>query len=131
MSETLLLAIDGGVNLALGLLLALFPRGFAEAVGIPIPSIPFYPIILGGVLIGIGLALFLQCFWGRSQVTGIGLEGAIAINLCGAGVLVALLVGGDLNLPTRGYVFLWLIAVLVLGIAVVELLFRGGQHTSK
>jgi len=64
MSGTLLLVIDGGVNLALGFLLALFPRGFAEAVGIPIPSIPFYPIILGGVLIGIGLALFLQCFLG-------------------------------------------------------------------
>jgi hypothetical protein len=117
------------VNLALGLLLALFPRGFAKVVGIPIPAIPFYPIILGGVLVGIGVALFLQCFWGRSRVTGIGLEGAIAINLCGAGALVALLVGGNLNLPIRGYVFLWSIAVLVLGIAVIELFFRGGQRT--
>jgi hypothetical protein len=118
------------VNLALGLLLVFLPRGFAKAVGIPIPAIPFYPIILGGVLVGIGVALFLQCFWGRSRVTGLGLEGAIAINLCGAGALVALLVGGDLNLPIRGYAFLWFIVVLVLAIAVVELLVRGGQGTS-
>jgi hypothetical protein len=131
MSETLLLTVDGAVNLALGLLLVFLPRGFAKLVGIPIPPIPFYPIILGGVLVGIGLALFLQCFWGRSRVTGLGLEGAIAINLCGAGVLVALLIGGNLNLPIRGYAFLWCIAVLVLSIAVVELLLRGGERTSK
>jgi hypothetical protein len=130
MSETVLLAKDGAVNLALGLLLALFPRGFAQVVGIPIPSTPFYPIILGGVLVGIGLALFLQCFWGRSHVTGLGLEGAIAINLCGAGLLVALLIAGNLNIPIRGYAFLWFIAALVLGIAGLELRFRDRQRTS-
>jgi hypothetical protein len=131
MSETLLLTIDGAVNLALGLLLVFLPRGFAKVVGIPISPIPFYPIILGGVLVGIGLALFLQRLWGNSRVTGLGLEGAIAINLCGAGVLVALLVGGGLNLPIRAYIFLWLIAALVLGIAIVELLLRGRQRASK
>lgn len=131
MSETLLLAIDGGVNLVLGLVLVFFPVGFAKVVGIPIPSILFYPVILGGVLVGIGVALFLQRFRGGSRVIGLGLEGAIAINLCGAGVLVALLIGGNMNLPIRGYAFLWFIAVLVLGIAVVELLFRGGQRTSN
>jgi hypothetical protein len=42
-----------------------------------------------------------------------------------------LLVGGGLNLPIRGYIFLWLIVALVLGIAIVELLLRGRQRASK
>ena len=124
MREELVLTIDGAVNLVLGVVLATFPKGFARLVGVPIPSSTFYASILGGVLIGIGLALLLQRFWGRSQVTGLGIEGAIAINFCGAGVLLAWLIAGGLSIPTRGLLFLWSVAVLVLCIGIAEIVLR-------
>ena len=128
MKEELVLTIDAAVNLALGVVLAIFPRAFARLVGAPIPSTSFYASILGGVLIGVGLALLLQRFWGRSRMTGLGLEGAIAINFCGAGVLMAWLITGGLSIPTRGFVFLWAVAVLVLGIGVAEFVMRARKN---
>jgi hypothetical protein len=124
MGEELVLTIDGVVNLALGVVLAIFPKEFARLVGVPIPSSFFYVSVLGGVLIGIGLALLIQRFWGRSHVTGLGIEGAIAINFCGAGVLVAWLITGGLSIATRGLVFLWAVAILVLGIGAAEIVMR-------
>jgi hypothetical protein len=131
MREDRLLVIDGVVNLALGIVLALFPQGFAELVGVPIPSSSFYPSILGGVLIGIGLALFVQRFWGRSGVTGLGLEGAIVINLCGAGVLLVWLIAGHLSLPIRGYLSLWAVAILVLGIGGAEIVLGARRNRQQ
>jgi hypothetical protein len=119
------------VNLALGVVLAIFPKEFARLVGVPIPSNSFYASVLGGVLIGIGLALLLQRFWGRSHMTGLGIEGAIAINFCGAGVLVIWLVSGGLSVATRGLVFLWAVAILVLGIGVAEIVMRARKHRQQ
>jgi hypothetical protein len=124
MREELVLTIDGAVNLALGVVLVAFPKGFASLVGVPIPASAFYASVLGGVLIGIGLALLIQRFWGRSHATGLGIEGAIAVNFCGAGVLVAWLTSGRMSLATRGSVFLWAVAILVLVIGVAEIVMR-------
>ena len=124
MQEDQLLIIDGVVNLALGTVLLFFPRGLADLLAVPVPSSSFYPSILGGVLIGIGLALLLHRFRGRSRVIGLGIEGAIAINLCGAGVLMAWLIAGHLTIPIRGYVLLWIVTILVLGIGLIEIAAR-------
>jgi hypothetical protein len=131
MGEELVLTIDGVLNLALGVGLAICPKEFARLVGVPIPSNSFYASVLGGVLIGIGLALLLQRFWGRSHMTGLGIEGAIAINFCGAGVLVIWLVSGGLSVATRGLVFLWAVAILVLGIGVAEIVMRARKHRQQ
>jgi uncharacterized membrane protein len=128
MKEELVLTIDAAVNLALGVVLAIFPRAFARLVGAPIPSTSFYASILAGVLIGVGLALLLQRFRGRFHVTGLGIEGAIAINLCGGVVLVAWLTTGGLSVATRGLVFLWAVAILVLGIGATEIVLRVRQN---
>jgi hypothetical protein len=122
--EKALLTLDGVVNLVLGMLLALFPRRIAEALGIPVPSSSFYASILGGVLVGIGLALLIQRFRRSSSTTGLGIEGAIAINACGAGTLVVWLVRDKLGIPRYGTVFLWLVALLVLGIGALEIVLR-------
>jgi hypothetical protein len=131
MGEELVLTIDGAVNLALGAVLVIFPKEFARLVGVPVPSSSFYASILGGVLIGIGLALLIQRFWGRSHVTGLGIEGAIVINFCGAGVLVVWLVSGGLSVATRGLVFLWAVAILVLGIGVAEMVMRARNNRQQ
>jgi len=123
MHRTLLLA-DVVINLVLGVLLLTYPQSLVEALGLPAVRLAFFPNVLGGVLIGIGIALLLAR---RSGATGLGLDGAIAINLCGAGVVVGwLLVSPDV-IPTRGRWTLWTVAVLVIGIGLLELRHRENE----
>ena len=75
------LLVDGMANLLFGVALLAFPRSFFEALGLPWTGRGLYATILGGVLIGIGIAL-LQESRARPQArVGLGLGGAIAINL--------------------------------------------------
>ena len=122
MKENVLLVSDAVINLALGLPLLFFPKETASFLGLPIPEVTFYASILGAVLTGIGLALLVECYQGPIEITGLGLGGAIAINLCGGGALAVWLLSGALAIPTRGYIFLGLVAVAVLGISLVETL---------
>jgi hypothetical protein len=128
-SERIALTADGAIDLALGLVLLLFPRGLLSVLGMPLTASAFYPSILGAVLAGVGIALLLQRFAGDSGVVGLGTEGAIAINLCGAGALVAWLLGGTLEVPGRGYALLWLIALTVIAVAIFEIVTRIVRRT--
>ena len=116
-----LLAVDAAVNLALGAALFLAPAGTLDVLGLPRTATAFYPTVLGGVVFGIGLALLAEYRLGSTGVHGLGLAGAIAINGCGGAVLLGWLVLGDLQLPLRGRLVLWLVALLVLGIGALEL----------
>lgn len=126
-----ILTVDAAVNLGLGVLLMLFPRDLLSILGVPVPSSSFYPSILGVVLAGIGLALLLQRFPGSSRLTGLGIEGAIAINMCGAGMLVAWLIHGKLDIPSHGYAFLWAVVLVVLSVGGLEILLRSAQDGGK
>ena len=54
----------------------------------------------------------------------IGLDGAVAINLCGGLVLAGWLVFGDLGLPVRGTIFLWILVFLLAGVISAEIIAR-------
>ena len=123
-----LLLIDGIVNLILGLLLLLYPVGVMELLGLPPTDTYFYAIILGAVLFGIGIALLIELYGEPRKVRGLGLAGAIAINLCGAGALVTWLVISPFSLPIRGRVILWSVAILVLTIALAEIFTKSWQY---
>jgi hypothetical protein len=116
-SERLLLLIDAIINLLLGVLLIFFPSAIVDALGVPTVASSFYPSILGAILFGIGVALLAQ----RGIGGGLGLYGAIAINICGGLVLGFWLVFGDLELPFRGLVFLWTLLFVLVGISTIEL----------
>jgi len=117
----ILLMIDAIVNLVLGIFLILFPLGMAKILGIPQANINFYPTILGGVIFGIGLALLVERYGFEHNIRGLGLGGAIVINLCGAGVLLVWLLSTPLDIPLRGYIILWSIAVIVLLAGIAEI----------
>ena len=119
-----LLILDGVVNLLLGFLLLCFPLGVALWLGVPAVGTHFYPVILGAVLFGIGVALLLEAYGQPKGIRGLGLEGAIAINFCGAGALAVWLVAVPLKISLRGYVVLWTIAISVLLIGIVELIHQ-------
>ena len=119
-ASTLLLA-DAIINLSLGVLLMAFPSRVVELLGVPEAPSAFYPNVLGAVLFGIGIALLIERFKPREGMAGLGLTGAVAINLCGGTVLALWLVVGDLSLPTRGYLFLGCLAFVLVAISVFEL----------
>ena len=76
---------------------------------------------MGGVFIGIALALFIEAFREKPQgLVGLGLGCAIVINLCGGLVLMGWLIFGRLEIPIHGQVFLWAIAVALVMISSVE-----------
>ena len=122
MTRSALLTIDSIINLGLGVLLVLFPRDVVTLLGIPAAAPAFYPSILGAVLFGIGIALWFERGQPRGRTRGLGLQGAIAINLCGGVVLAGWLAFGDLGLPVRGLIVLWSLVLLLVGISITELI---------
>jgi hypothetical protein len=122
------LLIDGYVNLILGVLLLLFPLGVAEILGVPQPASNFYPTILGGVIFGIGIALLLEAYGQPWKIRGLGLGGAIVINICGAGILALWLVFEPPDIPLRGLITLWVVAIVVLGIGILEILAKPWRY---
>jgi hypothetical protein len=121
MKHSKVLIVDAAINLILGVLLITCPMAVVEFLGVPLVKNTFYPAILGGVLFGIGVALLIECFRDPNGLIGLGLGGAIAINLCGGAVLAAWLMFADLMIPLRGRVFLWSIVILLVAISAVEL----------
>lgn len=117
-TSRILLYIDASINLALGCILIVYPASVVSALGVPETVSAFYPSILGAVLFGIGIALVIENIKG----TGLGLLGAVSINLSGGIILGGWLLFGGLQIPTRGFVFLWTLVVLLVGISSVELL---------
>ncbi len=119
--RTKLLTIDGVFNVLLGVVLVWYPLSVAEALGLPASGRPFFASVLGGVLFGIGVALLIERFCRRTGSIGLGLGGAVAINLCGAVVLVAWLSGSSLALTVLGRFLLWTLAALLVGLSLIEL----------
>ena len=134
MTRKRLLTLDAVVNLALGALLSLtvpFPKRLPRLLGVPPVEQPFYASLLGAVLIGIGIALLVERRRASEAApVGLGLMGAIAINLCGGVALCGWLILGRLDLPVRGAVVLWSIDALVLAISGGELVTyrRRSEH---
>lgn len=106
----------------------MFPLGVAEFLGVPVASTNFYPTILGGVIFGIGIALLIERFGFSRNIRGLGLGGAIAINICGALVLLIWLLSTPLNIPIRGLIILWVIAIIVLLVGIAEILARSWSY---
>ena len=121
-SPATLLFIDAAINLLLGILLLAYSRPIVDFLGVPFTEVGFYPTLLGAVLFGIGIALVIEARRKPHGLVGLGLGGAVAINLSGGLVLLIWLISGVLNLPLRGRVFLWSLTVLLVGISLAELL---------
>jgi len=119
--RSVLLFIDAVINVALGALLLAFPAPLVALLGVPPVESTFYPSVLGAVLIGIGVALLVEQAHRGPETRGLGLIGAVSINLSGGTVLVAWLVAGSLALPTRGTLFLWTLAAVLVGLSLIEL----------
>jgi len=108
--------------------LLIFTPGIIEFLGIPSTGLNFYPNILGAVLFGIGIALLIEVFKKREMNTGLGLWGAISINICGGIVLALWLISGNLDLPLRGMIILWVLVFILVGISLIEMILSLLPH---
>ncbi|MBI1247992.1 hypothetical protein GC197_09150 [bacterium] len=124
MNRSLILLIDASISLVLGIVLAVFPKPLVELLGLPASETAFYPSILGAVVIGIAIALFYEWRRPSSGQIGLGVAGAIAIDLSAAMFLIGWLIVGDLNLSIRGTVILWGIVGLLIGVSILGLFAR-------
>ena len=126
MMQARLLELDGVGNVLLGLPLLLFPGLVSDFLGLPRSGTTFYPAILGAVFVGIGIALLLERF--KPSLRGLGLAGAMSINLVFGVVLAGWLLSG-VDLPTRGLLVLWILALILVGISVAEALSLSSRET--
>ncbi len=131
MKSKAVLIVDAVVNLILGIALLLFSPGIVRFFGVPAAVHSFYPNILGAVFIGVTIGLILELFRERTGMGGIGLGGAVAINLCGGAALAAWLAGGRLSIPVHGRVFLWVLFVFLVVISTIELIAHIRGNISK
>ena len=122
MKNSLVFLVDALVNFFLGLLLVIFPAEIFALIGLPVADNAFYPTVLGAVLIGIAIALVIEFNRKPGTMVGLGLGGAIAINLCGAFVLCFWLLNGKLPLSIAGHVILWVLVIILVIISAFELL---------
>jgi hypothetical protein len=117
--KSITLIVDASINYALGILCLLYSF-VAEPIGVPIVQNSFYPNILGAVLFGIGIALTIECFRKPGGLVGLGLGGAVAINLSGGIALTFWLLLGNMAIPVRGQLFLWALAIILVIISSIE-----------
>jgi len=116
-----ILLIDALINLFLAILLGLFPKAIISFLGLPVVSNPFYASILGGVFFGISIALLISRSSNIKSKDGLGLQGALAINLCGGFVLALWLLFGSLDVPMHGKIIMWLLVVILFVLSAVEM----------
>jgi hypothetical protein len=116
------LIIDASINLILGVLLLAYSPVLISILGVPSTDNYFYPNILGAVLIGIAIALVIEAFRkDQKGGSGLGLYGAVSINLCGGLVLLYWLLFGRLDIPAKGLIFLWVLDIILVLISSTEL----------
>ena len=122
MNRKSVLLIDAIINFILAFLLGIFPKSVIGFLGLPVVSNPFYASILGGVFFGVGIALLISRSAKNGSSEGLGLRGAIAINLSGGFVLALWLMLGSLDVPNYGKIIMWALVVILLVLSTVELL---------
>jgi hypothetical protein len=130
MRRSPILLVDAAVNLILGVLLVTFPSSIVGLLGVPQTDATFYPSILGAVLLGIAVALVVEYVRTSPGAVGLGLVGAVSINLIAAIFLAGWLLSAKLAIPLRGQIFLWVLAAGLVVISIAELLLtrkRTGQ----
>jgi hypothetical protein len=109
------------INFVLAFLLGIFPKGVISFLGLPMVANPFYASILGGVFFGIGIALLISRSASSRSSDGLGLRGALAINLSGGFVLALWLLLGSLDVPLHGKIIMWALVLILFVLSAVEL----------
>jgi hypothetical protein len=116
-----LLWIEVALKLGSGLILGVFSVTSPRLFGLPPSASTFWPRLLAGVLVGVGLATILQATIAPGR--GLGLAGLMAINLVAAALVTGQLVMGRTITTRRGKATLWALVITLTGLSLVELAY--------
>jgi hypothetical protein len=94
-----------------------------SALGVALPGVTFYASMLGAVLLGVGLALLVERSRGTLGFPGLGINGAILVNICCAATLGIWLFYKSLNLLQIGYILLWALVAGIVTITLAEIYY--------
>ena len=81
------------------------------------------------MLVGIGIALLIERRTADDAARGLGLTGALVINLCFGLALAGWLLFGPLELLLRGSIVLWSLVIVLVGLSGIELLLERSHRT--
>ena len=101
--------------------LLIVPLTVSRLLGLPVPGSGFWPRLAGALLLGLAAAILVEGRGGR----GLGLAGLMVINVVAAGALACLLVLRGAATTGRGKMGLWVLAVTLLLLALLELPHAG------
>lgn len=116
-----LLWIDLIIKGSVGALFITIPGPLAQVVGLPRVEHYFYARIAGALLLGIATALYMEGA-GRGAGQGLGIAGAGGLNLVGSSAMIALTVTVRQAAAARGRWLLWLSAVVLFGLGLMQFL---------
>lgn len=114
-----LLWIETLLKLSGGIVLIAMPRLAIKLLGLPFGDNAFWPRLLGGVLIGLAGAFYMEGAVAGSK--GLGLGGAILINLAAAGAVAGHIVLNRSSGASRGRLILWLLVALLFLLSLIEI----------
>jgi hypothetical protein len=110
---------DAGLRLTLGALLVLAPRMTLSALGLPKAAETFWPRLLGTMLLALAAGAVVDVRWPGKG--GPSLGGLVAINVATSFALATGLVVGQLEIPKRGRLLMWLAVILSALLALTQL----------
>ena len=114
-----LLWLETLLRFSAGAVLLVLPVTAARILGLPIPQALLWPRLLGALLVGMSAATLLE--GSGSTASGLGPGGLVLINLVTAGILIALLVLERACQTRRGKIFLWALAIVLIGLGILEI----------
>ena len=117
--KELVLWSDAGLRLTLGALLVFAPRMTLTALGLPKAAETFWPRLLGTILLALAAGAIVDGRWPGKG--GPSLGGFVAINLATSFALATGLVVGQLEIPKRGRLLMWLAVFLSALLALTQL----------
>lgn len=111
--------IDLAARLGAGLLLVVLPKPLISLLGLPKVPETFWPRMTGILLLAIACGTAIEVrFPGKG---GPSLGGLVALNLAAAFALATALVVGQLDIPRRGRLLVWLAALCSAILGLVQL----------
>jgi hypothetical protein len=118
----IILLVNSAIYLILGLILLIYTPSIIVDLGLPAAPHPFFSNLAGGVFMGISIAFIIEYLKKPGGIVGVGLGGAVAINLCVGTVLVFWLMAESLQIPLRGRIFLWIVTLYLISNSVIEII---------
>jgi hypothetical protein len=125
-----LLRLELALVLTFAFLFLAIPNTATRIFGLPLAGSAFWPRLVGGLFLGIGMAVIAtDQGWTTLTTekgvlaTGMGLGAFVAVNLTLAFVLMSMLVAGNAAPTRRGTWFLWMLAILLALLGFVQIAF--------